>query len=161
MKEWTTAELNSYTSSSIQYVVPLRWYCISPSTWSQYIYGDTKSAFHKGHLLYIRLKPKNLYSLNQSILIHLLSKILAFLAFIAFKGPKRPKKAKKKLLPKDLELSNLARNQIKKFSPAKFFSTFKAKPILILNLNWPFLWWESISNCQRHLILEYSPYIYF
>ena len=33
-------------------------------------------------------------------------------------------KAKKKLLPNDLELSNLARNQIKKISPAKFFSTF-------------------------------------
>ena len=72
----------------------------------------------------IRLKPKNFYSLNQSALIHLLSKILAFLAFIAFKGLKRPKKAEKKLLPNDLELSNLARNQIKKISPAKFFLTF-------------------------------------
>ena len=61
-------------------------------------------------LLCTRLKPKNFYSLNQSVLIHLLSKILAFLAFIAFKGPKRPKKAEKKLLPNDLELSNLARN---------------------------------------------------
>ena len=50
--------------------------------------------------------------LNQSTLLHLLSKFLAFLAFIAFKGLKRPKKAEKKLLPNDLELSNLVRNQI-------------------------------------------------
>ena len=34
--------------------------------------------------------------LNQSTLLHLLSKFLAFLAFIAFKGLKRPKKAEKK-----------------------------------------------------------------
>ena len=47
-----------------------------------------------------RLKPKNFYSLNQSVLIHLLSKILAFLAFVAFKGLKRPKKAEKKTFAK-------------------------------------------------------------
>ena len=51
--------------------------------------------------------PSPLY---RSVLLHLLSK---FLAFIALKGLKRPKKAKKKLLPNDLELSNLGRNQIK------------------------------------------------
>ena len=40
------------------------------------------------------------YSLKQSILIHLLSKILAFSAFVAFKGLKRPKKAEKKTFAK-------------------------------------------------------------
>ena len=43
-----------------------------------------------------RLKLKIFYSLNQSSLLHLLSKFLAFLAFIAFKGLKRPKRAEKK-----------------------------------------------------------------
>ena len=93
------------------------------------LFGFFRPDNNKTEILYafldgLRLKLKNFYSLNPSVLIHLLSKILAFLAFIAFKGPKRPKKAEKKLLPKDLELSNLARNQIKKNSPAKIFSTF-------------------------------------
>ena len=43
-------------------------------------------------LLPTRLKLKDFYSLNQSVLPHLLSKILAFMAF---KGLKRPKKAEK------------------------------------------------------------------
>ena len=47
-----------------------------------------------------RVKLKNFYLLNQSVLIHLLSKILAFLAFVAFKGLKRPKKAEKKTFVK-------------------------------------------------------------
>ena len=50
--------------------------------------------------MYIRLKLKFFYSLNQSVLLHLLSKFLAFLAFIAFKGLKRPKKAEKKTFAK-------------------------------------------------------------
>ena len=49
---------------------------------------------------YTRLKLKIFYSLNQSVLLHLLSKFLAFLAFIAFKGLKRPKKAEKKTFAK-------------------------------------------------------------
>ena len=71
--------------------------------------------------LYSRVKLKKFYSLKQSVLIHLLSKILAFSAFVAFKGLKRPKKAKKKLLPEDSELPNLARNQIKFFFLNKNF----------------------------------------
>ena len=47
-----------------------------------------------------RLKLKNFYSLNQTVLLHLLGKFLAFLAFIAFKGLKRPKKAEKKTFAK-------------------------------------------------------------
>ena len=47
-----------------------------------------------------RVKLKKFYSLNQSVLTHLLSKILAFLAFVAFKGLKRPKKAEKKTFAK-------------------------------------------------------------
>ena len=47
-----------------------------------------------------RVKLKNFYSLKQSVLIHLLSKILAFSAFVAFKGLKRPKKAEKKTFAK-------------------------------------------------------------
>ena len=47
-----------------------------------------------------RVKLKKFYSLKQSVLIHLLSKILAFSAFVAFKGLKRPKKAEKKTFAK-------------------------------------------------------------
>lgn len=47
-----------------------------------------------------RVKLKKFYSLKQSVLIHLLSKILAFSAFVAFKGLKRPKKAQKKTFAK-------------------------------------------------------------
>ena len=71
------------------------------------------------------------------------------------------KKAEKKLLPNDLELSNLARNQIKKFSPTKIFSTLKARPILILHIKWPFLLWGFICKYQRQLLLEYPPYNLF
>ena len=87
-------------------------------------YGGFKICTTMMKAMSTRLKLKNFYSLNQSVLLHLLSKILAFLAFMAFKGLKRPKKAENVFLPNNLELSNLARNQIKKFSPAKFFSTF-------------------------------------
>ena len=101
---------------------------------------------------YIRLKLKKFYSLNQFVLLHLLSKFLAFLAFIAFKGLKRLKKAKKKLLPNDLELSNLARNQIKKISPAKFFSTFVT---LVLHGLWP--WWPFF---EKNLVFEVQESLY-
>ena len=103
--------------------------------------------------IYFRLKLKNFYSLNQSVLLHLLSKILAFLVFMAFKGLKRPKKAKKKFfLPNNLELSNLARNQIKKFSPAKFFSTFVT---LVLDRRQP--WWPFF---EKNLVFEVQESLY-
>ena len=75
-----------------------------------------------------------------------------FLAFIAFKGLKRPKKAKKKLLPNDVELSNLARNQIKKISPAKFFSTFVT---LVSHGLWP--WWPFF---EKNLGFEVQESLY-
>ena len=53
-----------------------------------------------GDTPHYRVKLKNFYSLKQSVLIHLLSKILAFSAFVAFKGLKRPKKAEKKTFAK-------------------------------------------------------------
>ena len=69
----------------------------------------------------IRLKPKNFYSLNQSALIHLLSKILAFLAFIAFKGLKRPKKAEKKTFAKWLRIVQFGEKSNKKNFPSQIF----------------------------------------
>ena len=51
-------------------------------------------------LLVSGLALKKNFSLKQSVLIHLLSKILAFSAFVAFKGLKRPKKAEKKTFAK-------------------------------------------------------------
>ena len=70
---------------------------------------------------YSRLKPKNFYSLNQSVLIHLLSKILAFLAFIAFKGLKRPKKAEKKTFAKWLRIVQFGEKSNKKNFPSQIF----------------------------------------
>ena len=91
-----------------------------------------------------RVELKKFYSLNQSALLHLYKK--------------RPKKI---LLPNDLELSNMARNPIKKISPAKNFSGLKAMLILILKPKWPFYDGDRFLPIKRQLLLEYSPYIFF
>ena len=59
--------------------------------------------------------------LNQSTLLHLLSKFLAFLAFIAFKGLKRPKKAEKKTFAKWLRIVQFGEKSNKKIFPSQIF----------------------------------------
>ena len=74
---------------------------------------------HTGHAWGV--KSKKFHSLNQSVLIHLLSKILAFLAFIAFKGLKRPKKAEKKTFAKWLRIVQFGEKSNKKIFPSQNF----------------------------------------
>ena len=70
---------------------------------------------------YLSISITIFYSLNQSILLHLLSKFLAFLAFIAFKGLKRPKKAEKKTFAKWLRIVQFGEKSNKKNFPSQIF----------------------------------------
>ena len=58
----------------------------------------------------------------------------------------------KKLLLNDLELSNLARNQIEKISSAKFFSTF-----VTLMLHGPRPWWPFL---EKNLVFDVQEGLY-
>ena len=69
--------------------------------------------------------------------------------------PLKASKGQKRLkffFPNNLELSNLARNQIKKFSPAKFFSTF-----VTLVLDGRRLWWPFF---EKNLVFEVQESLY-
>ena len=80
-----------------------------------------KATIAEGDWWIIRVKLKNFYSLKQSVLIHLLSKILAFSAFVAFKGLKRPKKAEKKTFAKWLRIVQFGEKSNKKIFPSQIF----------------------------------------
>ena len=105
-------------------------------------------------LIYIRLKPKNFYSLNQSVLIHLLSKILAFLAFIAFKGLKRPKKAEKKTFAKWLRIVQFGEKSNKKNFPSQNFFDLcdlgESRSLTVV----AFYWEKSDFWGSRRLVLK-------
>ena len=105
-------------------------------------------------VLHIRLKLKIFYSLNQSVLIHLLSKILAFLAFIAFKGLKRPKKAEKKTFAKWLRIVQFGEKSNKKNFPSQIFFD-----LCDLGASWSltlvaFFWEKSGFWGSRKLVLK-------
>ena len=100
------------------------------------------------------VKLKIFYSLNQSVLIHLLSKILAFLAFIAFKGLKRPKKAEKKTFAKWLRIVQFGEKSNKKNFPSQIFFD-----LCDLGASWSltlvaFFWEKSGFWGSRKLVLK-------
>ena len=104
--------------------------------------------------MYIRVKSKNFYSLKQSVLIHLLSKILAFSAFVAFKGLKRPKKAEKKTFAKWLRIVQFGEKSNKKNFPSQIFFD-----LCDLGASWSltlvaFFWEKSGFWGSRKLVLK-------
>ena len=101
-----------------------------------------------------RLKLKNFYSLKQSVLIHLLSKILAFLAFMAFKGLKRPKKAEKKTFAKWLRIVQFGEKSNKKNFPSQNFFDLcdlgESRSLTVV----AFFWEKSDFWGSRRLVLK-------
>ena len=92
--------------------------------------------------------------LNQSTLLHLLSKFLAFLAFIAFKGLKRPKKAEKKTFAKWLRIVQFGEKSNKKNFPSQIFFD-----LCDLGASWSltlvaFFWEKSGFWGSRRLVLK-------
>ena len=105
-------------------------------------------------VLLSRLKLKIFYSLNQSVLLHLLSKFLAFLAFIAFKGLKRPKKAEKKTFAKWLRIVQFGEKSNKKNFPSQNFFDLcdlgESRSLTVV----AFYWEKSDFWGSRRLVLK-------
>ena len=97
---------------------------------------------------------KIFYSLNQSVLLHLLSKFLAFLAFIAFKGLKRPKKAEKKTFAKWLRIVQFGEKSNKKNFPSQNFFDLcdlgESRSLTVV----AFYWEKSDFLGSRRLVLK-------
>ena len=101
-----------------------------------------------------RVKLKNFYWLKQSVLIHLLSKILAFSAFVAFKGLKRPKKAEKKTFAKWLRIVQFGEKSNKKNFPSQNFFDLcdlgESRSLTVV----AFYWEKSDFWGSRRLVLK-------